>query len=293
MAIIKSFSVGNGDTYYIKHGSDNFTIIDCCLGDDNKDEIISEIKSESKNKGIVRFISTHPDEDHIQGIKDLDDEISIVNFYVVKNEATKPDVTESFDHYCKLRDGDHAYYVFKGCKRRWMNDSDEERGSSGINILWPDRKNEHFKAALQDAKDGKVFNNMSLVARYKLNDGVSAMWLGDLETQFMEDILDDIELQKTDIVFAAHHGRKSGKIPDSWLDVLEPEIVVIGEAPSRDLEYYTGYNTLTQNKCGDISMDCDVGKVHFYVSKSDYGKRDWLDYENESAFDNYIGTLNL
>ncbi|CAM4346215.1 hypothetical protein COEX109129_19890 [Corallococcus exiguus] len=31
MSIIKSFSVGNGDMFYIKHNSDNFTIIDCNL----------------------------------------------------------------------------------------------------------------------------------------------------------------------------------------------------------------------------------------------------------------------
>ncbi|WP_298296699.1 MBL fold metallo-hydrolase [uncultured Litoreibacter sp.] len=293
MSIIKSFSVGNGDTYYINHGSDNFTIIDCCLNDGNADDIIDEIKDKSAGKGITRFISTHPDEDHILGLGKLDDEISILNFYVVKNEATKPEVTKSFERYCELRDGDQAYYLYKGCKRRWMNDSNDERGSSGINILWPDRSNEHFQTALQEAKDGTAFNNLSLVACYSLQNGVSAMWLGDLETQFMEDILDDIELTKTDIVFAAHHGRKSGKIPDSWLDILEPEIIIIGEAPSRDLEYYSGYNTLTQNKCGDITMDCDERKVHFYVSSSDYGKRDWLDDEDKSTFDNYIGTLNL
>lgn len=293
MSIIKSFSVGNGDTYYIKHNSDNFTIIDCCLNDDDADDIIDEIKDESAGKGITRFISTHPDEDHILGLAKLDEGISILNFYVVKNEATKPDVTESFERYCQLRDGDRSYYVYKGCKRRWMNDSNDERGSSGISILWPERSNEYFATALQEAKDGTAFNNLSLVARYSLQNGVSAMWLGDLETQFMEDILDDIELKKTDIVFAAHHGRKSGKIPDSWLDVLQPEVVVIGEAPSRDLDYYTGYNKITQNKCGDITMDCVEGKVHFYVSNSDYGKRDWLDDEGESSFDNYIGTLNL
>jgi beta-lactamase superfamily II metal-dependent hydrolase len=293
MSIIKSFSVGNGDTYYIKHNSDNFTIIDCCLSDENVDNIIDEIKSESAGKGITRFISTHPDEDHILGLGKLDDEISIRNFYVVKNEATKPNVTESFECYCELRDGDHSYYLYKGCKRRWMNDSDDERGSSGISILWPDRSNEHFQLALQEAKDGVAFNNLSLVARYSLNDGVSAMWLGDLETEFMEDILEDIELKKTDIVFASHHGRKSGKIPDSWLEILQPEVVVIGEAPSRDLDYYTGYNKITQNKCGDIIMDCVGGKVHFYVSNDSYEKRDWLDDEGESTFDNYIGTLNL
>lgn len=58
MSIIKSLSVGDGDMYYIKHGSSNFTIIDCCLTDDNRSSIVGEIKSERKGKSITRFIST-------------------------------------------------------------------------------------------------------------------------------------------------------------------------------------------------------------------------------------------
>ncbi|HGH3605403.1 hypothetical protein [Acinetobacter baumannii] len=50
MAIVKSFAVGNGDTFYIKHGTDNFTIIDCNLSDENKDQIIQELKDQSKDK---------------------------------------------------------------------------------------------------------------------------------------------------------------------------------------------------------------------------------------------------
>ena len=46
MSIIKSFSVGEGDMFYIKHNSSNFSIIDCCLDDDNKEEIVDEIISE-------------------------------------------------------------------------------------------------------------------------------------------------------------------------------------------------------------------------------------------------------
>src|SRR5918994_675805 len=106
MSIIKFFSVGNGDMAYIKHNSDNFSIIDCCLANDTRDNIIDELKQESRYKSVVRFISTHPDQDHIAGIEDLDDEGLIPNFYVVRNESTKEDETASFKRYCKLRDGD-------------------------------------------------------------------------------------------------------------------------------------------------------------------------------------------
>ncbi len=71
MVTIKSFSVGNGDMFYINHATDNFTVIDCCLNDDNKNNILDEIKNISKDKNIRRFISTHPDEDHIHRIERL------------------------------------------------------------------------------------------------------------------------------------------------------------------------------------------------------------------------------
>ena len=75
--------------FYIDHNSDNFTIIDCCLDDDRKKSILDEISDLSAKKGITRFISTHPDEDHIQGLGDLDDKIGILNFYCVENGTTR------------------------------------------------------------------------------------------------------------------------------------------------------------------------------------------------------------
>ena len=83
--------------FYIDHNSDNFTIIDCCLDDDTKNSILDEVSSLSAKKDVVtRFISTHPDEDHIQGLVDLDNKIGILNFYCVKNGTTKEDESESF-----------------------------------------------------------------------------------------------------------------------------------------------------------------------------------------------------
>lgn len=299
MSTIKSYAVGLGDMFYIKHNSDNFTIIDCQLFGDHKDWLIDELKSESKGKGISRFISTHPDEDHIQGLEYLDERMPIANFYVVNNEATKPDPSTSFKHYCQLRDGDKAFYVSKGCTRKWMNQSDEQRQTSGIEILWPDTANYDFQVALADARLGIAFNNISLVARYSVQDGASYLWIGDLETQFMDDIFDHINLTKTNVVFAPHHGRKSGKMPNKWLDKLQPEIIVLGEVPSRHMHYYRGYNTLIQTQALDITFENDSGKVHCYSSSANYGQRSWLANEwkppilSQRDPHYYIGTLNL
>ena len=183
MSVIKSLSVGNGDMFYINHGSDNFTIIDCCyLDEDQRDKIFEKIKELSKKKGITRFISTHPDEDHIRGLDVLDDKINILNFYVVKNSAIKNDEeTDGFKRYCSLRDNSKkAFYVYKGCRRKWMNlGSDkndcDDRGSSGINYLWPDVENEDFKDALTQVKKGTGFNNISPILTYSLNNGIEKL----------------------------------------------------------------------------------------------------------------------
>ena len=275
MSIVKSFSVGLGDMFYIRHNSDNFTIIDCDLSEENADCIIKELKQQSSDKGITRFICTHPDEDHFGGIHLLDNAMPIVNFYVVKNLAIKDSTTESFARYCQLRDGDKAFYIKKGCTRKWMNLSDDVRGTAGINVLWPDTANSHFQDALAACDAGEGYNNTSGVIRYALEGGATFLWLGDLETEFMESITDSISLTKTTIVFAAHHGRDSGKIPNSWLEKLDPQIIVSGEAPSRHLNYYTGYKNITQNSAGDITMDCVGNKVYIDVSNENY-THNWL-----------------
>ena len=221
MTLVKSFSVGNGDMFYIRHGSDNFSIIDCSLPDDRIVEILDEIEVAKKGKGITRFISTHPDQDHLHGLVDLDDRFEILNFYVVKNAATKDDETDDFKRYKELRDHwKKAYYIERGCSRLWMNKTNEERSSAGINIRWPIPENEEFQKIMEQANEGGSPNNISPVIRYSLNDGVVITWMGDLETEFMESISTAFSPDPSHILFAPHHGRKSGRVPKDWLDSI-------------------------------------------------------------------------
>ena len=293
MSFIKSFAVGNGDMFFIEHGSDNFTMIDCCLSDENAASILSELKTRRAKKTIARFISTHPDDDHVRGLEYLEHVIGIENFYCVKNAATKDDATDSFKKYCELRDDTKkAFYIFKGCSRKWMNANDDERGASGINILWPDVSNAAYQLALADAAEGYSPNNISAVMQYSLNGGATVLWMGDLETDFMEAIEDGLDLPRVDILFAPHHGRDSGKIPASILQKMSPKIIVVGEAPSEHLHYYPDYNTITQNRAGDIVFSCEGSKVHIFTSE-EYDV-DFLDNEFMTFGDmHYVGTLNL
>jgi beta-lactamase superfamily II metal-dependent hydrolase len=293
MSLIKSFAVGNGDMYYIRHGSDNFSIIDCSLPDDREGAILSELQAQSRDKGVLRFISTHPDQDHISGLVELDDAMTLRNFYCVKNNTRKTTVTEDFRRYCSLRDDStKAFYIHSGCSRRWMNEHDEERGSSGINILWPVLDDADHQSALADAEAGLKPNNISCIAKYSLEGGAKVLWMGDLETDFMEKLQEKIDLPKIDILFAPHHGRTSGKVPKDWLGQMDPGLIIIGEAPSEYLNYYSGYNIMTQNSAGDLLFECVTRKVHVYASDHTYVANcledEGLDHSHGLY---YVGTL--
>lgn len=269
MAIVKSFSVGDGDMFAIKHNSDNFTIIDCCLDNNNCEEIIQQLRQLKRDKGIFRFISTHPDEDHILGLELIDEEFGIPNFYCVENQADKKDKTDSFIKYCELRDSQKAFYIYKGCQRRWMNLNSEERDSARIEILWPVIENKYYKEELQKARNGASPNNISPIITYSVRD-FKFIWFGDLETEFMKKIENNIKLPEVDFIFAPHHGRDSGKLPSSWLEQLNPQLIIIGEAPSKNLNYYPGYNTITQNSAGNITFEIQKDLIEVYVSNPNY-----------------------
>ena len=280
--------------FSVQHNSDNCTIIDCSISEANADWILGEIDKQRNGKGVTRFISTHPDQDHLMGLVALDNHIDILNFYVVNNSATKEDETDDFMRYKMLRDGDKAFNICRDCTRRWMNQTDEQRGSSGIIIHWPITSNKHFKIALEEATSGKSPNNISPVITYSVEYGVKMSWFGDLETDFMEEIKDQISWPSVDILFAPHHGRDSGKIPKSILEEMNPKIVVIGEAPSKNLYYYRNYNTITQNSAGSIYFENVENWVHIYVSNPNYSVDFLVDFSKDrevKTYNNYIGSL--
>lgn len=279
--VVKSYSFPDGDirgdTFYIKHLSANFTVIDCYLkdGDDDscrKSEIIDEIVEESSGR-ICRFISTHPDNDHIRGIEDLDKDWEIINFYAVENNIAENPEDKSLTKYIELKNGQKAP-IRKGLRRAWLNCADKERGSSGIRFLWPDTSNEKYKEALEQVEDpgddeSPRPNNISCVILYCVEAGASYMWFGDMETEMQEEFYDKCkdELGRIDVLFHPHHGRMSAKLPDALFKKLDPQIIVLGNAPNQHLNYENSDRTITQNKAGDIVFlnDTKSGYVHVYT----------------------------
>lgn len=295
MSKIKSFSVGNGDMFYIRHNSNSFTTIDCCLTDEVKDNILNEIQSESSSKRIRRFISTHPDDDHIKGLVDYDNQFHIQNFYRVNNNTTKKGAeTGDFKRYKKLRDDNHiSFELKKDCERKWLNLSDDECKGAGLFCLWPITENEKYKEALKTANEGESPNNISPAIEYLVGN-FSFLWMGDMETDMQKEFDKKVTNTHKTIVFAPHHGRKSGHIPSSLMNKLTPKLVIVGEAPSDELDYYSGYNTITQNTAGDILFETNGDYLDIFVSESGYKKTDGMvQNANHGSHDGmkYLGSV--
>ena len=122
-------------------------------------------------------------------------------------------------------------------------------------------------------------------------------FMGDLEKDFLEKVKDEIDWCEVDILFAPHHGRDSGKVPEDVLQKINPKIIVVGEAPSKNLNYYNDYNTVTQNSAKDIIFDCQSDYIHIYVSNESYAEKGvkFLEKLNnkKSSLGYYLGSLKL
>jgi len=116
------------------------------------------------------------------------------------------------------------------------------------------------------------------------------MWMGDLETDFMERIKDAITLPQVDVLFAPHHGRDTP--PRKWLDEMDPQVVIIGEADEEHLDPYTGFVKMRQGRSGDLTFETDGAKTHIYASNDDYFHKALRDEGRSNYYGKYVGTLD-
>ena len=66
------------------------------------------------------------------------------------------------------------------------------------------------------------------------------------------------------------------------------------QAPSEYLNYYPGYNTITQNSAGDIVFNCSDGYVDIYIEKESYSyDTDFLENKSKSdcSYGHYLGSF--
>jgi competence protein ComEC len=254
---------------------------------------------------IFRYIQTHPDMDHMDGIEVLFDEFSPTNFWDTNN--TKEMLSSKWDHspyqesdwkfYKHLRDSNNnddprRLTLYSDDRGQYYNiGSDGTGGGDGLHVLAPTK--ELVSAANEAAED---YNRCSYVVLY-LTGGNRIVFGGDSHDETWEHILEHHQDVVTDIdlLIAPHHGRKSDRSYE-FLDTLKPKLTFFGNARAEHLAYgawaYRGFSIVTNNQANCMVVDASTTPMTLYVTHENFARR----VNASTYFDNtfkawYVGLI--
>lgn len=204
MGTIHFLNVKEGDCIWIEHPSKHNTIIDISNGNEvDEEKTVFESSSQSGNhnqknypvnpieyledrnvKDIFRFILTHPDMDHMDGIEELFSKFSVCNFWDTENTKEmeedadwgryKKEDWQFYQSIRKSKDNPKTLHMFAGNKGKYYNrNEDGSSGADGIYILAP------TKDLVEAANQTGDYNDCSYVILYKTGKGKKIIFAGD------------------------------------------------------------------------------------------------------------------
>lgn len=339
MSVIHFLNVFEGDCNIIQHDSGRNTVIDISNGynkEDTEAEKVAKAEKEAlKNDAdrnfvpngktnyhqkknpdnsidyisklgisqIWRFIITHPDMDHLDGIKDLYNTFSIPNTWDTNNtkaiDASKNFAgfnKEDWEFYTQLRDGAISN------TRRVTNYAESKNSfwvEDDIKVLCP------TPALLSTANNTtKNWNDASYVLLYTPLKADGTRWkilfAGDSEDGSWEYILANhkADVTNVDVLFAPHHGRDSGRSYE-FLKTVQPRVTLFGNASSKHLAYDSYQSTgnrkntrITNNQAGYVVLNCTDSHLSVYVKNYQFmvnfrDKRRWETSPYNTKFQGY------
>jgi beta-lactamase superfamily II metal-dependent hydrolase len=336
MPIVHFLNVEDGDCSIIQHVSERVTVIDVCNA--RPITILERILASSRasdaalEKGINgnfcqkkypvnpilymkdreiqkvwRYIQTHPDMDHMDGIKAFFEAFKPDNFWDTENHKECPFATgdlsngydkQDWDFYQKLRDGNcspaanRLVLYANATGKYWNVNEDGQSGADGLYVLAPTP--ELVKAAIK-ADD---YNDSSYVLLYKTANN-RVLFAGDSHDDTWEYILKNFraDVANVDILIAPHHGRHSDR---DWefLDVVNPSLTLFGNAPSEHMAYAAWNNRglpfITNNQAGNIILNVGVSPAEVYVTGAGFAKQLNPNTTYSSAYRAYYaGTVRI
>lgn len=250
MRRVHFLNVNNGDCSIIQHGSGRVTVIDVCnarptdvyaeavlkdaaarefgkLGNVNQKKYPVNPISYMRNQGITsvfRFVLTHPDMDHLDGIEAFFDAFSPGNFWDTDNVCEKdfgPGENGGYSEddwtfYTRLRDekpesDPKRLTLYSGAHGKYYNDDDNAGNGDGIVVLAP------TSGLVAQANECEDYNDCSYVLLYQAqtsNGGIhKILFAGDSHDATWEHILEKHSdlVSNVDLLIAPHHGRHSDR----------------------------------------------------------------------------------
>lgn len=298
MGVVHFLNVNEGDCTLIQHASGHNTVIDISNGS----SVVSIFENASGNHRqkdypvnpvqylkdfgvdtIFRFILTHPDMDHMDGMSSLFDRFPVLNFWDTKNTRAMDSNSDwgrydkkDWDFYQKIRKSKESPKVLNllsGSKGPYYNETEDGKsGADGLYILAPTQD------LVDEANETKEYNDCSYVILYRVN-GKKIIFSGDSAEKTWNFILENHkdEVSDIDVLIAPHHGRKTGGNRD-YLDVLKPKLTLFGNAKSQYLDYNAWNNRdlehITNNQANCIILDADSENgIDVYVTYETFAKK--------------------
>lgn len=210
---------------------------------------------------VFRFILSHPDMDHMGGIKAFFSQFQVLNFWDTANTKKmgtfngSPFSQEDWDFYQSLRKGQLGVKVLNhycGANGTYWNEAPSGSGD-GLHILAPTPE------LVVEANECEDYNDCSYVLLYMTGER-KIVFAGDSHDKTWAHILgkDRPWVTNIDLLIAPHHGRNSGRSYD-FLDVLHPKMTFFGNAPAEHLAYDAwnrrGLRYITNNQANCMVVD--------------------------------------
>ena len=244
--------------------------------------------------GIFRFVLTHPDMDHMDGIKDVFAEFSPINFWDTANRCIKsfplesPYREEDWRFYTALRDNRTMRTVkrltlYAGSHGPFYNQQGENGEiQDGLYVLSP------TQSLIEEANRKEDFNDASYVILYRSAAG-RVLFCGDSHDKTWEHLLANHleDIRGIELMIAPHHGRDSGR-DRAFLSKVKPRLTLFGTAPSEHLGYDAwrncGLSYITGNQAGTVVVNTGAKQMQVYVSREDFARKQFARTTYSSEF---------
>jgi len=281
-------NVGKGNCTIIEFPSERLSVIDV---DDSRvisdyDRTLMEkagkarltnpidyITSKFKDREIFRFILTHPDMDHMSGIKGLFKGKYVRNFWDTENDKyidpdtweNSPYDREDWNFYQNVRQSDENPIVLKIYRDAeadccWTKDS--------IRILAP------TESLVKEANENEDWDHLSYVLMIEYA-GRKILLGGDATKKSLEDIIEYYGegYLESNVLFAPNHG-SANHISKEILDVINPDLIVVSVAEGVDYarDLYSRYGSVLSTKYyGNTLVKIkDTGEIIFSTQFQNY-----------------------
>jgi len=301
MPSVHLLNVSPGDCSIIRQASGRTTVIDICDGNIEEEDPLTKAMmaaafglrprgnfrmSESPTnpiryakslgiESIFRFILTHPDMDHMDGLDALANEFRIYNFWDTGTRRDEPEFgegspyrEEDWDRYVEMRDGNEegvsSAIRQAGLRFAFANKKENSQaGGDGLYILAPDAQ------LANEASDGGDINDGSYVILYR-SVGGRILLPGDAHDNTWNYVLTKYatDVANCSFMLAPHHGRDSNRSYD-FLDHIRPKVTLIGCAPSEHIDYNQwsrrDLEFITSNQTGNVVLEIFDGQIDVYI----------------------------